>query len=250
MVIGELPIGSIVRFGRYSMGHLTHTIDIDWIKVSDDNEFISEKVLLGMKFDEVEANWMSNDDYWLSNLRQFMNSDNENWFMPTHQYDKPTDYIHLDGGYTIRMSRYKGLLYHFKDSEFGAFERMEFGDYLRLPKATEIMGGFKYFKRRGARARPVDAYGYLERKNYHEGMFASYFVSDPRTDGCVTEVNRLGKFSSQHPACYSGVRPVCKFKASSEVIKTGENTYEMNLSSAAPVKYFEETQSLDWLLGL
>lgn len=250
MIIGELPVGSIVRFGRYQMSHMTNTADIDWIKVSEDNHFISEKVLLGMKFDEVESNWTVNNNYWLSNIRQFMNSDRENWFTPTHQYDKATDYIHLDGGCTIRMLRYKGLLYHFKDAELFAFERFESGDCLRLPKATEIMGGFKYFKRRGARAYPMDAYGSLERKNYRTGMFASYFVDDPRVDSLVTEVNRSGRFQGTNPACYSGVRPVCKLKAALEVIQSGENTYEMNLSSATPVKYFEETQSLDWLLGL
>lgn len=250
MVISELPVGSIVRFGRYSMGHLNYTIDINWIKVSDDNHFITEKVLLGTKYDEFESNWSNNDNYLLSNIRQFMNSDEANWYTPTHQYDKPTDYIYLDGGYSIRMLRYKGLLHYFEDKELSAFERLEYGDFLRLPTAVELMGKFPYFKRKGCRARPVDEYGYLERKNYHEGMFASYFVMDPRTDGMVTEINRMGRFHSFMPSNYSGVRPVCKLKGDYEVFPYGENTYKMNLSSATPVKYFEETQSLDWLLGL
>ena len=250
MVINELPVGGIVRLGRYNMSHLNYNIEINWIKVSDDNHFITERVLLGTKFDEFESNWENNNDYWLSNIRQFINSDEANWYLPTHQYDKPVDYIYLNGGHSIRMSRYKGLLYYFEDKELSAFERFESGDFLRLPTSAEMLGGFRYFKKKSVRAYPVDEYGYLERKNYREGMYASYFVMDQRADGMVTEISRLGRFQSFMPCNYSGVRPVCKLKGHYELTPFIDNTYKMNLSSATPVKYFEETRSLDWLLGL
>lgn len=255
MVISELPIGSTVQFGRYQMGHMTCTTDIKWIKVSNENHFISEKVLLGAVFDAYESNWRTNNDYLLSNIRQFMNSDISNWYTPTHRYDKEMGYIFFDEtGYTINMNRYDGLLHHFTDEELSAFELQPFtGDFLRLPTEREIAGGFPYFKKHGRKAYHEPEYGSLERKGYHEGMFASYYVIDEMQEvpnGEVGEISRSGRFRRIWPHMYSGVRPVCKLRADRKVTQITENTYKMNISSATPVKYFEETQSLDWLLGL
>ena len=68
MVINELPIGSIVRFGRFMPVNSADLTNIKWIKVSNDNHFISKKVLIGAAFDAYELNWMSNNDYSLSDL--------------------------------------------------------------------------------------------------------------------------------------------------------------------------------------
>lgn len=250
MVIGELPVGSILRFGRYKMGHITHSIDIDWIKASKDNFFISEKVLLGTKYDEMESNWATNSNYLLSNIRQFMNSDALRWFHPTHQYDKQTDYIYLDSGFTIRMARYQGLLYDFEEHELASFEPFEDGDYLRLPTEREISGGFQYFQKHGKRARPTDEYGNLERKNYRPGMYASYYVYNDDSSGMVTEMTRGGSFISIHPIQYSGVRPVCRIKDYLEVTHVAENTYQINYPEVTNAKYFDETNTIDWLLGI
>ena len=254
MVINELPVGSVVRLGRYQLGHMDRTLDIDWIKVSKDNHFISAEVLLGMVFDAYESNWRTNNDYFLSNIRQFMNSEASTWYMPTHQHDKLHEYVYFnDTGITVRMSRYDGLLHHFTDEELSAFEPQNYGDFLRLPTEKEVNGVFPYFKKRGRKAFPVNEYGSLERKDYHEGMFASYYVIDERQDtptGEVGEITRSGQFRNIWPHVYSGVRPVCKLKADCEVEHSSGDTYKMNLSSATPVKYFEETQSVDWLLGL
>lgn len=254
MVISELPVGSILKFGRFQIGHMTDVKDINWIKVSKDNHFISEKVLIGAAFDAYELNWMSNNDYSLSNIRQFMNAETERWYVPTHQYDKEMGYLfYPDTGYTVNTGRYKGLLSRFTDAELGAFESFGNGDLLRLPTKDEIDGGFQYFIHRGRKAHAIDEYGAIERRNYHRGMFSSYYVIDENQsvpNGTVGEVTRSGQFANILPHTHSGVRPICKLIADREVVSIGENTYEMNLSSAMPGKYFEETQSLDWLLGL
>ena len=254
MVINELPIGSIVRFGRFMPVNSADLTNIKWIKVSNDNHFISKKVLIGAAFDAYELNWMSNNDYSLSNIRQFMNADTERWYMPTHQYDKEMGYLfYPDTGYTVNTGRYKGLLNYFTDAELGAFEHLENGDFLRLPTKREIEGGFPYFIHRGRKAHAIDSYGTIERKNYHRGMFASYYIIDESQSiphGSVGEVTRTGQFINILPHTHSGVRPVCKLMADREVTAVSENTYEINLSSATPGRYFEETQSLDWLLGL
>lgn len=249
MVINELPVGSIVRLGRYALGHRpADMIDIDWIKVSKNNDFISQKVLLGIQFDAMEG-WCENRDYSQSNIRQFMNSEHHSWYHPTHPNDCGPSYLLLENYVTINTGRYSGLLSHFTDEEIGMISG-ESGDYLRLPTVSEVMGSFPYFKRYGKRAHPTTEFGLLTFNNFSEGMYHRYYLIDDRAAHGVVEMGRDGGYHDISPARYSGLRPVCKIKASATVIETGKNTYKMNISSTGPVKFFKETQSLDWLLGL
>mgnify|MGYP003306691642 CR=1 FL=1 len=250
MVINELPVGSVVRLGRYALGHRPDDmIDIDWIKVSKNNDFISQKVLLGIQYDARE-NWDENYDYSLSNIRQFMNSENHAWYHPTHPNDRGPDYVMLDNYITINTGRYSGFLSHFQDAEISALELVN-DDYMRLPTVSEIMGGFQYFKRYGKRAHPVNEFGCLSLNNYREGMYYRYYMIDNLSPiNYLAEMGRDGNYSVISPVNYSGLRPVCKIKAGAAVEQTGKNTYKMNISSTGPVKFFKETQSIDWLLGL
>lgn len=248
MVIGELPVGSVVRLGRYVMPHRTDDqVDIDWIKVSKQNEFISQKVLLGMQFDPCEG-WNTNNSYELSNIRQFLNSENHSWYHPTHPNDRGPGYVMLDNYRRVPVHHYSGLLSLFSDEEMGFLETNG-SDRMRLPTMREINGGFPYFKRHGKRAHPTEVWGELAYDNYKETMYAEYYVlGDDGYD--ATEMDRAGNFNNISPARYSGVRPVCKIKSVAEVLQTGTNTYKMNLSSSGPVKFFKETHPLDWLLGI
>lgn len=247
MVINELPVGSIVRLGRFGFSHSDELVEIDWIKASKKNEFISQKVLLGTRYDAYEGWRRSNNNYELSNIRQFINSENSVWYQPTHPDDAPTDYVYLDSGVTINMSKYNGLLYYFRDEELSFIEKQD-GDYLRLPKAEEILGGFQYFKRYGIRGRPTDEWGHLVRADYHPGVFVPYFVIGNGKEPNVYEVTISGSIDSKDPHFYSGIRPVCILKPDAEIIRTGKNTYKMNLLSGEPIKYFKVTRSIDWLL--
>ena len=248
MVIRELPVGSVIRLGRYVLGHRPdEMINIDWIKVSKDNDFISQKVLLGIQFD-VREGWNDNPDYSLSNIRQFMNSEQCSWFHPTHPDDVGPRHIILDNYKGINIGRYPGLLYHFSDREIGLLEMVD-GDYLRLPTISNIMGGYPYFKRYGKRAHPTTEFGQLTYDSFSEGMFHRYYMIDDEGVN-VAEMDRAGNVCSISPNRYSGVRPVCKIKGDIEISQTSKNTYEINLLSSEPVKFFKETQSVDWLLGL
>lgn len=248
MVIGELPVGSVVCFGRYSLAHRSDDIfDIDWIKVSRENEFISEKVLLGMQYDPMEG-WNTNSSYELSNIRQFMNSELHSWYHPTHPNDCGPGYIMLDSFVRTPIHRYHGFLSLFTDEELMVMDDT-CSDKLRLPTFNEINGGFPYFKRHGKRAHPVIQYGEIAYEKFREAMFAQYYVMG-RNDGEVLELDRSGNFRQISPAKYSGVRPVCRLKHDAEVTKTGNNTYKMNISCNGPIRFFKEAQSLNWLLGL
>lgn len=248
MVIGELPVGSVVRFGRYFMPHRSDDqIDIDWIKVSKQNDFITQKVLLGMQYDPFEG-WNTNDNYELSNIRQFINSEQHSWYHPTHPNDCGPGYISLESYRRVGIHHYSGFLSFFSDEEINAIESNG-GDRMRLPTMLEINGGFPYFKRYGKRAHPTWQYGELEYDNYRDGMFSRYYVIG-EGHSRVAQLSRTGAFEHISPAAYSGVRPVCKIKGDTEVEQTDKNTYKTIILSDKPVKFFKETQSIDWLLGI
>lgn len=248
MVINELPVGSIVRLGRYSLAHRSDDMfDIDWIKASRQNDFISQKVLLGMLYDAAEG-WSPNYDYSLSNIRQFMNSENTNWFHPTHPDDRQQHWVMFDNYVRTDISRYVGLLYHFTDNEIALIVEQN-GDRLRLPTIGEVNGGFQYFKRHGKRAHPVEAYGTLSRDDYKETVFSSYYVVGDKV-GELGEVDRMGYISHTSPARLSGVRPVCKLAGDTDVELIAENTYKCNLPDGYSGRYFRETQPLSWLLDI
>lgn len=248
MVINELPVGSVVRLGRYSLAHRSDNMfDIDWIKVSKQNDFISQKVLLGMLFDAAEG-WTPNYDYSLSNIRQFMNSENINWFHPTHPNDRQQSWVMFENYVRTDISKYAGLLYHFTDGEISLIEKQN-GDYLRLPTFKELNGGFQYFKRHGRRSHPVEVYGNLSRDNFKDTMFASYYVLGDEVHG-LGEVDRMGQISHTSPARLSGVRPVCKLSGGTDVELIDGNTYKCCLSDEYSGRYFRETQPLSWLLDI
>lgn len=247
MVISELPVGAIVRLGRYSLAHRSDDMfDIDWIKVSRQNDFISQKVLLGMLYDATEHGWRQNYDYSLSNIRQFINSENTKWFHPTHPNDVEQHWVMFKNYVRADISRYNGLLYHFTDSEVALIEEQN-GDKLRLPTVNDVEGGMPYFKRYGKRAHPTAVYGNLSIDTFKDTMFASYYVIGD-TVNSVREVDRMGHIQTISPAKLSGVRPMCKLNGDTVVERINDNTYKCSLPDEYSGRYFRATHPLSWLL--
>lgn len=248
MVINDLPIGSRVRLGRYALIHRSDDMfDIDWIKVSSENDFISEKVLCGMRYDNYEG-WSVNYDYHLSNIRQFMNSDNCTWFSKTHTGDTPPAPLFFDSGYRVDVMKYPGFLYHFMDAELSVIQKQN-GDFLRLPYIDEISGGFQYFKKRGIRAHAVPSYDIIERGYIRSSGFTPYYAMS-RNEDELFEICRNGQSALTSPAIASGVRPVCRLISTTNVSCIGDNIYSCIIPDLTTVTYFKTSQPLDWLLGL
>ena len=247
MVINELPVGSIVFLGSYRIADVFY--ELEWIKVSKDNHFISKYVLNGMQYDAHEG-YSHNYDYHLSNIRQYMNSEDASWYKPTHPNDSAPSYFRYESYTMVNPCRWPGMLYHFNDGDMSCIDQ-ENGDYFRLPTVNEIMrGGFPYFNRKGKRAHPLPEYCSRERGYYSSGAFSSYFMlDDTRRDG-LAELSRSGSIDRISPTRYSGIRPVCKLKADSIVEGYTNNTYKCVPDPSKARRYFEETQSIDWLLGI
>ena len=123
-LIRDLPCGARVKFGSYSVdGEAPHKVR--WIKVDSDGTFLTERIEDIRPFDAKEPNnpnrqrqAYGNNRYSVSNIDQFLNSNEERFYQQRHEYDQaPTDdYVYDDYGY----ENHHGFLKDFEEWEIEA----------------------------------------------------------------------------------------------------------------------------------
>ena len=127
----DLSVGSIVKYGKYRLTDNT-PLDITWY-IGDKNHegypdnsvtLVSQYVIDFRAFDAGENNSpisgrnnYGNNRYTLSNIRQWLNSDDiaNGWYVKSHIYDNPPNNTTVSGG-TGYESR-PGFLYNFTERE-------------------------------------------------------------------------------------------------------------------------------------
>lgn len=90
MFLKDLPLGSRLVFGLDPNDE-----DMTWMKVSDDNLFLAERKVGYMPYDYYEpestsrARRSNGNNFWPhSNVCQWLNASGEDWYVPTHAYDR------------------------------------------------------------------------------------------------------------------------------------------------------------------
>ena len=100
--IADLPTGAKVKFGAYQVSD-EEPHKICWVKVHHDNTFLSEFLEDQCAFDAKEPEHENeyrraygNNRYSVSNVNQFINSEEPDWFSPTTPTDTPpiNDYLY------------------------------------------------------------------------------------------------------------------------------------------------------------
>lgn len=88
--VGKLKIGAPLVMGRYSVSKDADPAPIAWLKGTPNSDFITEFAVDYLPFDAMEREnpsrqyyYSGNPDYTTSNLLQFLNSDQEDWYEPT-----------------------------------------------------------------------------------------------------------------------------------------------------------------------
>lgn len=102
-----------------------------WLKGTPNGDFITKNAVDFLPFDGKERGntehtnfrYSGNPDYSLSNLLQFLNSEDERWFSPTHIADTPPSRGSVDWGY-MQYERHFGFLYHFEEYEVASSEKI------------------------------------------------------------------------------------------------------------------------------
>lgn len=104
--LSNLPIGAKVKFGSYNGKVLT------WLLASSNGTMITEYIFPKRAFDVAESNReYGYAHYGQSNIRQWLNSDQQSWYSAAHTQDSPPPY----------RNEY-GFLYYFSANEKNALQ--------------------------------------------------------------------------------------------------------------------------------
>lgn len=91
-LLSNLPIGAKVKFGTYNDEPLS------WLLASTNGTMILEHIIDNKAFDAAEPEWEYGYAYYgESNIRQWLNSDKQVWYVPAHGKDKPPYYENTPG---------------------------------------------------------------------------------------------------------------------------------------------------------
>lgn len=228
--------------GKYGV-HNDSPQPIVWLKGTPNGDFITKDVVDFLPFDAMErentedgnSRFMGNPRYSVSNLLQFLNSSDESWFTPMHQYDTPPSGRNLDWS-SGRYERHYGFLYYFEEYELAVLkrdERMVDADNVistvRLPTAADIIGAqrFKLFMKKGVRPRCTEDMLYGKPGlGFNDVCYIPFWVSDRAGfNGYAAFISRSGSLDAQYPKTYCGVRPVCTVSAETVVTLGDDGLY-------------------------
>lgn len=234
MTVDLFKIGGTIRFGRYSVKPDGQPKRIEWYKAEKDNQFIAKHCIDCLAFDAPEYNSanhyfsvkMPNSSYIQSNINQFLNSEDYDWFRPTHEKDEPpnTEFV----GYHNRYDDHTGFLSEFEDYEVESLVvenvRGTDGDCCEakvwLPSANDVTkDGFSLFRRKGIRGTPTKDL-FLGKENmfgYSPSSYVPYFTRNSSGNMGVLVMGRDGKLKTELASSAMGIRPVIKLKSNLEL---------------------------------
>lgn len=184
-MICDLSVGSFIKFGRFS-AYGEAPQEIRWIKVHKDNTLLTEFIERLGPFDAMEEknpkksissledkiSEAGNNDYALSNIRQYLNSVEKQWYKPTHEYDEPPIISTIIGNTGLLNSG--GFLSDFSKDELNAILNTEIitatinnifeitNDKVFIPSKTNVTGLLN-----------IDSHSYLD--GVEEGVYWDYF---------------------------------------------------------------------------
>ena len=95
--VSKIRVGTKLLLGQYGVS-ADEIFPIMWLKATPNGDFIAAKVLDYICFDgrerqsaDYNMRMFGNPDYGRSNILQFLNSQDESWWNPTHESDSPPD---------------------------------------------------------------------------------------------------------------------------------------------------------------
>nr|WP_290463094.1 hypothetical protein [Acutalibacter muris] len=239
--VGKIRVGTKLLLGQYGVS-ADEIFPIMWLKATPNGDFIAAKVLDYICFDgrerqsaDYNMRMFGNPDYGRSNILQFLNSQDESWWNPTHESDSPPDrsnVCNINDAYHDHC----GFLYNFEEYEIDSLVRKLIHtpsgvreSLMRLPSYSDLVGDdrFQLFSRRGIRANGSEDY-ILHRglyANFDTGSYVEFWLSDLYNNGDYKAVlSRNGEMGYKHPYHSAGLRPVCTLKPDS-VLEMDENGF-------------------------
>lgn len=248
--VAELKVGSKLILGSYAARANAQCSQIVWLKADLAGHYIAEDCIDMLAFDagEVEETiitaygtnhrMLANNDYRLSNIHQYLNSQQANWFTPTHEKDEPPELYsrHIFTRHT-EYKNHTGFLHDFETYELDAMREMSYNyrgvgmsSLVRLPTEDEIKNQttkFPLFRRKGIRAHPsVDLCSKGGLGLYPEN-FLQFWTMDTTDGSYVKFISSSCATYTSDPRAAMGIRPVIMLKPETKVRLVGKHTYEI-----------------------
>ena len=146
----SMSVGSTFKFGKYQVESETPwAIEWEIVHQTDEYQIAQTKQIIDLRcFDAKESSNTDsnrknygNNNWQYSNIKQFLNSDQANWYSAQHQYDAPPNssncYQYFKGTTYNAYDTHKGFLYYFSDEEKNLLKDMT----LTLANPTVDGGG-------------------------------------------------------------------------------------------------------------
>ena len=151
--LSTTKVGDTFRLGKYQV-ESEDPWDIDWeiVDVRDGYQVAMTKQIIDFRaFDAKEPTNTNSDrkkygnsNWSVSNISQFLNSDQESWYSAQHQYDalpiSDNLYEYMNGTNYNAYNNHKGFLYYWSDKDKSLLKDMT----LTLANNTETDGGGSY----------------------------------------------------------------------------------------------------------
>ena len=149
----KMTVGSTFTLGKYQV-ESEDPWDIEWeiVHQTDDYQIAMTKQIIDLRsFDGKESSntdsnrkKYGNNNWSVSNIKQFLNSDQASWYSSQHQYDAPpsSDNVqqYSNGTTYIAYDTHKGFLYYWSDDEKSLLKDYTF----TLANNTVTDGGGSY----------------------------------------------------------------------------------------------------------
>lgn len=254
--VEKLKIGAPLVIGRYSVHKDIEPAPIVWLKGTSNNDFITEFAADYLPLDALERGsgcerhrYFGNPDYAKSNLLQFLNSDQNEWYSPTHQYDAPPVRNNVSGHRSTYKEHY-GFLYYFEEYEISSI-KSDSGTKIHLPvyKTFDGEDRFQLFHKKGIRAKATADFVENKSAGFRETSYVPIWLADRIEGNDLTPImGRNGEVNYQHPVYPCGVRPVCVVNPDTVVVRDDDGLYHIK-PFAVSINVFTD-EELFKLLGV
>ena len=214
LVLKDMVVGSTFTLGKYQVENETPW-DIEWEIVHQESAYqiaMTKQIIDLRPFDGNEPTnpdsnrkIRGNNNWQYSNIKQFLNSDQSNWYSAQHQYDAPPssdNCYHYSNGITFNAyDTHKGFLYYWSNEDKTLLKDMT----LTLANNTVTDGGGSYTWTGKVWLPTYTQMGFGNINNIAEGIKFSKFTDD------------ISRVKSIHPNCIAN-NEYCKINNSPGVI--------------------------------
>ena len=253
-LLSNLPIGSKIKLGTYNGKPIT------WLLASTNGTLISEYVISEVKmFDAPESVKTDGSSYYPeSNIRQWLNSDQQTWYSASHSDDSPPPY----------QSEY-GFLYYFSTNEKNILETVPVKTGVAVASDVTFTTNDKVYLPSIQDVKTV-TYSYKESSLLPLFNSSSYLIATngtsakgwwlrsrpTHTSSIVVSIDETGNVRERTPDYHLGIRPCVKLVATAKVSDTtdSDGVYTMVYNSPpsqssmlnVPTIYGGRSNSISW----